>query len=300
MNRNFVGYGQEGPSFKWPHEAKVAISFVINYEEGGEHSILDGDEESESLFVDIPGIKILPGNRHLSSESIFEYGSRVGIWRLLKLFDEYKILTTIFAVGLALERHPPLCDYFRQNNHELAGHGYRWIDYRTIPYEIEKEHIVKTIHLIQELTGKIVYGWYTGRISGCTRSLLAETSIIYDSQNYADDLPFWVSNQHKPLLIIPYSLDCNDIRYCTSPGWSSAEDEFQYLKQTFDCLYREGEKNPKMMSIGLHPRISGRPARTEALRRFIDYIYAKNVWICRRQDIATFWMNQFPFAEEKP
>jgi allantoinase len=296
MNRDFIGYGQEGLNFKWPQEAHVALSFVINYEEGSEHSILDGDEEAESLFVDIPGIKTSPGKRHLSSESIFEYGSRAGIWRLLKLFDEYKILTTIFAAGLALERHPPLCQYLRENHHELAGHGFRWIDYQSIPCEVEKEHMIKTIHLIQTLTGKDVYGWYTGRVSEQTRALLAETPIIYDSQSYSDDLPFWISNQHKPLLIIPYSLDCNDIRYCTSPGWSSAEDEFQYLKHTFDCLYREGVRRPKMMSIGLHPRISGRPARAEALRRFLDYIHDKNVWICRRQDIATFWMAQFPFA----
>ncbi len=296
MNRDFVGHGQDKLFFKWADEARIAISFVINYEEGGERSILDGDEESESLFADLPGIKIITGRRHLSSESIFEYGSRAGIWRLLKIFDEYKILTTIFVVGLALQRNPELCRYLRENDHELAGHGYRWIDYQSIPYEIEKEHISKTIQLVQQLTGKSVQGWYTGRASEHTRSLLAETSLVYDSQNYADDLPFWDSSQSRPLLIIPYCLDCNDIRYCTSPGWSSAEDEFHYLKQAFDCLYREGEVTPKMMSIGLHPRISGRPARAEALRRFIDYIYTKKVWICRRQDIAAFWINKFPFV----
>lgn len=299
MNRDFVGYGEDSPLFQWPQEAKIAMSFVINYEEGGERSIQDGDDESESLFVDIPAIKVQARKRHLSSESMFEYGSRAGIWRLLHLFDEYQILTTFFAVGLALERNPVLCRYLRESQHEVAGHGYRWIDYQSVPETIEKEHIFKTIHTIQELTGKNVYGWYTGRISNHTRKLLAETSIIYESQSYADDLPFWISNGNKPLLIIPYTLDCNDIRYCTSPGWSSAEDEFQYLKHNFDCLYREGEKRPKMMSIGLHSRISGRPARAEALRRFIDYIYAKRVWICRRQDIATFWINQFPFKEER-
>lgn len=297
MIRNFIGYGSQSPSFKWPYEAKVAISFVINYEEGGERSIQDGDGESESLFVDFPGIKVFPGIRQFISESMFEYGSRVGIWRLLNLFDEYQIPTTLFAVGLALERNPHLCHYLKQSEHELAGHSYRWIDYCFVSPTIEKEHINKTIDLIHELTGKIVYGWYTGRMSKHTRSLLAETSIIYDSQDYSDDLPYWILNQQKPLLIIPYSLECNDVRYCTSPGWSSPEDEFQHLKYTFDCLYREGKTHPKMMSIGLHARISGRPARTEALRRFIDYIDKKSVWICRRQDIASFWMREFPFNE---
>lgn len=295
--RDFVGYGLNIPSFKWPQEARVAINFVINYEEGGERSIPDGDEESESLFTDIPNIHISAGIRHISSESMFEYGSRAGIWRLLRLFDEYQIPATLFTVGLALSRNSQLCSYLKQSKHELAGHGYRWIDYRFVSPIIEKEHIDKTLHLIHELTGKTVYGWYTGRVSEHTRALLAETSLIYESQNYSDDLPFWISNQGKPLLIIPYSLDCNDIRYCTAPGWSSAEDEFQYLKHAFDCLYREGEKSPKMMSIGLHPRISGRPARAEALRRFLDEICKKKVWICRRQDIAFFWMSQFPYQQ---
>lgn len=257
---------------------------------GGERSLLDGDAESESLFTDIPAIKVFPGVRHFSSESVFEYGSRVGIWRLLHLFDEYHIEATLFAVGLALERNPPLCQYLKIMNHEIAGHGYRWIDYRLVAPEVEKEQMDKTIYIIETLTGKTVFGWYTGRVSGMTRKLLAETSIIYDSQSYADDLPYWVINAQKPLLIIPYSIDCNDIRYCLSPGWSSPEDEFQYLKHAFDCLYREGEKYPKMMTIGLHARISGRASRTEALRRFIDYIHQKSVWICRRQDIAHFWM----------
>ncbi len=295
MNRNFEGYGQFKPQFQWPQQAKIAINFVINYEEGGERNILDGDPEAENLFVDIPHLKTQPGKRHFSSESMFEYGSRSGIWRLLRLFDDYQIATTFFAVGLALERNPSLCQYLRNHDHEVAGHGYRWIDYQTIPLATEKEHLIKTIQLIEQLTEKTVYGWYTGRASENTRALLADTSIIYESQNYADDVPFWVLNQQKPLLIIPYNLDCNDIRYCTSPGWASAEDEFQYLKHSFDCLYREGDKMPSIMSIGLHARISGRPARTEALRRFIEYIHAKEVWICKRQEIATFWMNRFPF-----
>lgn len=299
MNRDFVGYGPNPPLFQWPQEGRVAVNFVINYEEGGERNILDGDVEPESLFSDIPGLKTQVGERHFSSESMFEYGSRAGIWRLVNLFDEYQVLTTFFAVGLALERNPALCHYLKMHDHEVASHGYRWIDYRFVPEETEKEHIHKTIHAIETLTGKRVYGWYTGRASIHTRSLLAETSIIYDSQSYADDLPFWILNQGKPLLVIPYTLDCNDVRYCTAPGWSSAEDEFQYLKHYFDCLYREGAKTPKLMSIGLHPRLSGRPARTEALRRFIDYIHAKDVWICRRQDIATFWIKQFPFERSK-
>lgn len=292
MNRDFIGYGKKTPSFQWPTGGRVAVNFVINYEEGGEKNILDGDGEAESLYTDIPSLNVSPKTRHFSSESMFEYGSRAGIWRLFRLFDEYKIATTLFGVGLALERNPSLCDYLRKSEHEVAGHGYRWIDYRTVSPHVEKEHIDQTIRLIEEKTGKEVYGWYTGRASEMTRQLLAETSVIYDSQNYSDDLPFWITNQEKPLLIIPYTLDCNDIRYCTTPGWSSAEDQFQYLKHTFDCLYREGESHPKMMTIGLHARISGRPARAEALRRFIDYIVSKSIWICRRQEIAHFWINR--------
>jgi peptidoglycan/xylan/chitin deacetylase (PgdA/CDA1 family) len=298
MDRQFIGYANDPPIFRWPHGTKIAVNFVINYEEGSERNILDGDEAAENIFVDIPNVQVIPGTRHYSIESIFEYGSRVGIWRLLNLFDHYAIPTTIFAVGFALQRNPSLCEYLRHSSHEIAGHGYRWIDYRNIDSNREKIDITKTIALINELTGKSVYGWYTGRCSDHTRALLAETNIEYDSQSYADDLPYWIDNAGKPLLIIPYGLETNDIRYCTAPGWGNAEDAFLHLKYAFDNLYREGEIHPKILSIGLHPRLSGRPARAEALRKFISYIIDKSVWFCTRQDIATFWRKQFPYRSE--
>lgn len=294
MKRDFIGYGSEKKAFSWPDNTRIAVNFVINYEEGGERNVLDGDDEAENLFVDIPGIKTIPGKRHFSSESMFEYGSRCGIWRLLDLFDEHNLPTTVFAVGQALERNPPLCEYLQSSRHEVAGHGYRWIDYRALTYEEEKEHILKTLSIIKAETGKQVSGWYTGRCSENTRKIISELGLIYDSQSYADDLPYWVPVAKRPLLIIPYSLDNNDIRYCSSPGWGSTDEAFNYLKYAFDCLYREGVHYPKIMTIGLHPRISGRPARAEALRSFINYISSKAVWRCTRQDIAAFWSQHFP------
>lgn len=294
MQRDFIGYGSQKPSFAWPNNARIAVNFVINYEEGSERNILEGDDEAETLFVDIPGIKTIRGKRHFSSESMFEYGSRCGIWRLLSLFDENNIPTTLFAVGQALERNPPLCEYLQSSKHEVAGHGYRWIDYRTVSVDEEKQHILNTIEIIETKANKKVSGWYTGRCSENTRKIITELGLLYDSQSYADDLPYWVHIEKKPLLIIPYTLDNNDIRYCSSPGWGSPDEAFNYLKYAFDCLYREGVHFPKIMTIALHPRISGRPARAEALRSFINYISTKEVWRCTRQDIAEFWRQSFP------
>lgn len=298
MDRDFIGYGQNPPCFNWPNQARLAINFVINVEEGSENSPLYGDPDAESLFCDIPGIITRQGQRHLSSESMFEYGSRVGIWRLLKLFDEYSIPTTLFATGMALQQNPPLADYLRQAaQHEVAGHGLRWIDYADMPPKQELEHIHSTIQIIESEIRRPLLGWYTGRCSNNTRGLLQHTEVIYDSQSYADDLPFW--DNRSGLLIILYNLDCNDIRYCTQPGWSSADDCFLYLKHAFDCLYREAQQSPRLMTVGLHPRLAGRPARAEAIRRFIDYSYHKQVWLCRRQDIAKFWGQQFPIPTKR-
>lgn len=290
MKRDFVGYGDSLPRVVWPQNAQIAINFVLNYEEGSESNVLDGDPESESYLTDLPGIVPFKGERHFSAESLFEYGSRAGIWRLLHLFDDYNIPITVFATGLALERNPALVQKLKQSSHEIAGHGYRWINYYTLSKELEREHIQKTIHLIQDLTQKKVTGWYTGRRSSNTRKLIVEAGLRYDSDSYADDLPYWVEVSDQNHLIIPYNLDSNDARYAITPGWNTGEDFLQYLKATFDCLYREGELNPKIMTIGLHARLSGRPGRCNALRCFFDYIKQfDKLWICRREEIADHW-----------
>jgi len=295
MIRDFIGYANSPPKVSWPNSAKLAISFVLNYEEGAEKNILDGDDSAENLFTDIPDIQVKPGKRHYSSESMFEYGSRTGVWRLINLFDSYQIPLTFFATGLALERNSVLCDYIKASNHEIAGHGYRWINYINVPLAIEEKHIQKTIDIIQGITGKNCHGWYTGRCSENTRKLLKAFDITYDSQAYNDDLPYWIDNHGKPLLIIPYTLDINDIRYLTMPGWTTPCDAFQTMKYAFDTLYDESQYTPKMLTIGLHARISGRPARYAALKQFIDYIYYKDIVCCTRYDIAKTWIAQFPY-----
>lgn len=290
MQRDLIGYSHDFPKIVWPNNARLALNFVLNYEEGSEANILDGDDHSEGYLTDLPGAIALKGERHLSVESHFEYGSRAGIWRLLRLFDEHNISSTLFATGLALERNPPLAERLKHTKHEIAGHGYRWIDYRTVIESIEREHILKTIQIIQTLTQKKVVGWYTGRRSNYTRQLIVEAGLLYDSESYADDLPYWVKVSNQNHLIIPYQLDTNDLRYAMTPGWNTGEDFFNYLKSTFDYLYKEGEKFPKMMTVGLHARLSGRPGRCEALYRFINYVKQfDQVWICRREEIANHW-----------
>lgn len=290
MQRDLIGYSHHFPKVVWPHQARLALNFVLNYEEGSEANILDGDDHSEGYLTDLSGATALKGERHLSVESHFEYGSRAGIWRLLHLFDEYHIPLTIFATGLALERNLPLAEILKHSQHEIAGHGYRWIDYRTVSEVVEREHILKTIQIIQTLTHKKVVGWYTGKRSVHTRKLIVEAGLQYDSESYADDLPYWVKESDQNHLIIPYQLDTNDFRYAITPGWNTGEDFFQYLKASFDCLYREGMKSPKMMTVGLHARLSGRPGRCEALYRFINYVKQfDQVWVCRREDIANHW-----------
>lgn len=290
MQRDFIGYGLHIPKVVWPQKARIALNFVLNYEEGSEANVLDGDEYSESYLTDLPGVLPLKGERHLSVESNFEYGSRTGVWRLLRLFEEYNIPLTVFATGLALERNPPFAEVLKHSKHEIAGHGYRWINYRNIDESIEQEHIQKTIKIIETLTQKKVVGWYSGRKSIHTRKLIVKAGIQYDSDSYADDLPYWVKVSNQNHLIIPYQLDTNDFRYASTPGWNTGEDFFQYLKASFDCLYREGLKSPKMMSVGLHPRLSGRPGRCEALYRFINYVKEfDQAWICKREDIANYW-----------
>lgn len=295
MKRDLIGYGGCLPKVVWPLSARLALNFVLNYEEGSELNVLDGDEHSEDYLTDLPGAIALKGERHLSVESMFEYGSRVGIWRLLHLFEEYNIPLTIFATGLALERNPSLVDILKNNDHEIAGHGYRWINYRNVSKSLEREHIQKTIEIIQTLCQKKVMGWYTGRRSVNTRQLIVEAGLRYDSDSYADDLPYWVQVSNRNHLIIPYQMDTNDARYATSPGWNTGEDFFQYLKATFECLYREGLRSPKIMTVAVHARLSGRPGRFEALYRFIKFVKQfDNVWICRREEIANHWYKIAP------
>ncbi len=281
MERNLVGYAGNPPQIAWPNQARIALNFVINYEEGSERCVLDGDEESESYLTDFEPVK----GRNLSTESMFEYGSRVGIWRLLQLFDSKKIPLTFFATGLAVKRNPHFAQYLQESSHEVAGHGLRWINYRDVEEDKERRDIRETLDILEALTKKQVKGWYTGRKSMNTRKLIIEQGLLYDSDSYADDLPYWV-NSH---LVIPYSLDINDCQYAKPSGFSSGEDFYTYLKAAFDCLYREGGK---MLTIGLHPRISGKPAPCEFLRKFVEYVQPFDVWICKREEIAAEWNTQ--------
>lgn len=286
MIRNLSGYGSEKLKFDWPNNARVAINFVINYEEGAELSPVNGDKSAEIYGSDFPFGPKQSGKRNYSMESYYEYGSRVGIWRLIRLFDQYSIPLTYFVTGSALILNPLFSNYLANTDHEIAGHGWRWLDYSKISKSTEKKHICRCIDTLKELTGKRPLGWYTGRRSEHTRDLLLEIGgFIYDSDSYADDLPYLI-NDH---LVIPYSLDCNDFRFTISPGFTSAEDFYLQLKNTFDYLYQENRLS--IMTIGLHPRISGKPARALALKQFLDYLIPfKNIWITQRIEIANYWL----------
>ena len=293
-SRNLVGYGQKDFKIEWPNKAKIAVQFVLNYEEGGENCVLNGDKYSETFLSEIIGAKPIEG-RHMNMESIYEYGSRRGFWRIYKNFNDRKIPLTIFGVGLALEKNKEICLAIKESNFEIVSHGYKWIDYQFINEDIEKEHIIKSYEIIKSIFGEYPLGWYTGRTSPNTRRLVVEnTNVIYDSDSYSDDLPYWEKVNDKQHLIIPYTLDNNDMRFATNQGFNSGEQFFQYLKDSFDCLYKEGETNPKMMSIGLHCRLIGRPGRIQSLLKFLDYIQKfKDVWICKRNEIAEHWYNNY-------
>ena len=293
-SRNLVGYGQKDFKIEWPNKAKIAVQFVLNYEEGGENCVLNGDKYSETFLSEIIGAKPIEG-RHMNMESIYEYGSRRGFWRIYKNFNDRKIPLTIFGVGLALEKNKEICLAIKESNFEIVSHGYKWIDYQFINEEIEKEHILKSYEIIKSIFGEYPLGWYTGRTSPNTRRLIVEnTNVIYDSDSYSDDLPYWEKINDKQHLIIPYTLDNNDMRFATNQGFNSGEQFFQYLKDSFDCLYKEGETNPKMMSIGLHCRLIGRPGRIQSLLKFLDYIQQfKDVWICKRNEIAEHWYQNY-------
>lgn len=293
--RDLVGYGGQPPHPQWPGGAKVALQFVLNVEEGAERSILNGDVESESYLHELPGRPPRVGERDLSVEGLYEYGSRAGVWRILELFRVRDLPLTAFAVGKALELTPEIGRALSAGGHEVAGHGYRWIDYRNIPEDEERRHIRLTVEIIERICRQRPVGWYTGRVSQNTRRLLREEGgFLYTSDAYNDDLPYWLSGS-APQLVIPYTLVNNDARYLLPNGFSCGEDFFQLLKDAFDLLWQEGEHHPKMMSVGLHGRISGHPARAMALARFLDYVQEReSVWICRREEIARHWMSEHP------
>lgn len=297
--RDLIGYGNNVPHANWPNKARIAVQFVLNYEEGGENSVLHGDSGSEQFLSEIIGAAAYP-DRHLSMESIYEYGSRVGVWRILDEFQTRKLPLTVFGVGMALMRHPDLTHAFVERGHEIACHGWRWIHYQNMPESVEREHMQMATQKIKELIGFQPKGWYTGRDSPNTRRLLVEHGgYTYDSDYYGDDLPFWSdvsisSGEKKKHLIIPYTLDTNDMRFATPQGFNTGSHFFEYLKDSFDVLYAEGDpegiNRPKMMSIGMHCRLLGRPGRFKALQMFLDHIQShSNVWICRRDEIADHW-----------
>jgi len=289
--RDLVGYGRNPPQPNWPNQARVAVQFVINYEEGGESCILHGDSSSETFLSEIVGADPLLGLRHLNMESCYEYGSRAGFWRLHRLFSDRQIPVTVYGVAMALDRNPEAVAAMIEADWEIASHGYRWIDYKFFGEAEEREHLQRAIEIHTRVTGSRPLGWYTGRNSRHTRRLVVEEGgFLYDADSYADDLPYWNTEYGRPHLIIPYTLDNNDMRFATPQGFNSGDQFFAYLRDAFDVLYAEGETAPKMISIGLHCRLVGRPGRAAALARFLDYVQQHDrVWLCRRIDIAHHW-----------
>ena len=294
-SRNMVGYGSKGPKVEWPNNARIALQIVLNYEEGAENCIINGDKHSEVFLSEIIGAQPVKG-RHINMESLYEYGSRSGFWRLHKLFQEKKIPITIFGVGMALEKNPEICKAIKDADYEVASHGWRWIDYQNVKKSEEKKHMKLVIKKIKEIFGERPLGWYTGRCSPNTRDLVFdEGGFLYDSDSYSDDLPYWEIRKKKKQLIIPYTLDNNDMRFVANQGFNTGDHFFTYLKDSFDTLYEEGKTNPKMMSVGLHCRLVGRPGRIRSLKRFLEYVLShEDVWICKRIDIAKHWIKNYP------
>lgn len=298
--RDLIGYGSQVPHANWPNKARIAVQVVLNYEEGGENCVLHGDAAAETFLSEIVSAPHVE-DRHISMESIYEYGSRAGVWRLLKLFKKYDIPVTIFAVAMALERHPDVAKAFVEAGHEIASHGLRWINYQHIDKQTEREHMQKAIEIIQALTGKKPKGWYTGRTSPNTAALVVENgTFLYDADDYSDDLPFYSIKEGKPQLIVPYTLDVNDMRFAAVQGFNAGDQFYNYLKDAFDTLYEEGdpqgENAPKMMSIGLHCRLIGRPGRIKALARLLKYARShEQVWFATREQIAEHWLKTHPF-----
>ena len=294
--RDLQGYAGQPPHPQWPSGARIALQFVINYEEGAERCLLHGDNESEAFLSEIIGAEAIHNARHMNMESMYDYGARAGFWRLHKMFVDRGIPVTVFGVAMAMERNPRVVEAMLEAQWEIASHGYRWIDYQHIPEAIEREHMLEAIDIHARLTGHKPQGWYLGRCSEQSQRIAAEDgNFVYQADSYADDLPYW-DNQHQiPQLMVPYTLDANDMRFATAQGFNSGEQFYQYLKDSFDVLYAEGENAPKMMSVGLHCRLAGRPGRAAALLRFLDYVQSfEQVWLCRRIDIANHWLQRFP------
>ncbi|MDC6470195.1 allantoinase PuuE, partial [Candidatus Pelagibacter sp.] len=291
---DMIGYGSKDQNIKWPNNARIAVQIVLNYEEGAEKCILNGDNNSEVFLSEIIGAQPIKG-RHINMESLYEYGSRVGFWRLHKLFQEKKIPITVFGVGMALEKNPEVCKAIIEAEYEVASHGWRWIDYQNIKKTEEKKHMKLAIQTHTKIFGTRPSGWYTGRCSPNTRDLVMEDGgFLYDSDSYSDDLPYWETRNKKKQLIIPYTLDNNDMRFTTNQGFNTGDHFFSYLKDSFDVLYEEGKTNPKMMSVGLHCRLIGKPGRIQSLKKFLDYILKhEDVWICKRIDIAKHWIKNY-------
>ncbi len=301
--RDLVGYGRNPPHAQWPGQARIAVQFVLNYEEGGENAVLHGDAGSEQFLSEMFNPASYP-DRHLSMEGIYEYGSRVGVWRILREFEKRGLPLTVFGISMALERHPELTAAFVELGHEIACHGWRWVHYQGMDEALEREHMRKGIEILKKLTGEMPAGWYTGRDSPNTRRLLVDQGgFEYDSDYYGDDLPFWMRVQRSdgqvvPHLVVPYTLDSNDMRFSLPQGFSQSEDFFTYLRDSFDTLYAEGDESPKMLSVGMHCRLLGRPGRMVALQRFLDHIAKHDrVWVCRRVDIARHWKKVHPYVQ---
>ena len=295
--RNMRGYGQKPPAADWPHGARTAVQFVVNYEEGGENCVLHGDAASEAFLSDIVGAAPVPGQRHMNMESLYEYGSRAGFWRLHRLFTERGLPVTVFAVAMALQRNPAAADAMQQAGWEVASHGYRWIDYQFVDEASERKHLRRAIDIHEQVTGVRPRGWYLGRCSPNSHRLAAEEGgFAYNADSYADDLPYWDYSFAKPQLMVPYTLDANDMRFATPQGFNSGTQFFDYLKDSFDVLHAEGGR---MMSVGLHCRLAGRPGRAAAVMRFLDYVAEQdNVWVATRLAIAEHWRERHPPRDE--
>jgi putative urate catabolism protein len=295
--RDMIGYGASPPDAKWPGGAHIAVQFVINYEEGGENCVLHGDAASEAFLSEIVGAQPLAGARHMNMESIYEYGSRAGFWRLHRIFTERRLPVTVYAVAMALARNQAAADAMLAADWEVATHGYRWIDYQFLPEATERAHMREAIAIHTRVTGSRPLGWYLGRCSPNTRRLVVEDGgFLYDADSYADDLPYWDASHGRPQLIVPYTLDANDMRFATAQGFNSGEQFFAYLRDSFDMLYDEGATRPRMMSVGLHCRLVGRPGRAASLARFLDHVLKHDkAWIARRIDIARHWFAAHPY-----
>lgn len=294
--RDLTGYGAEPPHPRWPGNARIAVNFVVNYEEGAEYSILNGDDRPETILSEVGAGPAVKGLRDLNMESMYEYGARAGVWRILRAFQDRGVVPTVYAVGLALERNPRVAEAIAETGCDVVAHGWRWIDYAEIDEATERDHIKRCVETIRRMTGRRPLGWYTGRPSLNTRRLVVEEGgFLYDGDAYADDIPYWVTVGKREHLIVPHSFDHNDSRMARNQDLSTSAMLFEYLKDAFDTLYAEGETAPKMMTFSTHCRLIGRPGRIAGLARFIDYVQKHDrVWICRREEIARHWRRRFP------